>query len=124
MHTLCNYYVENGNVVSRSTNTIIDEPACMIDSSVGCVLKVGNKDFVSKYFSDFCNKMRVAGINDVSAYLYITFDKYVPDMDADKVATLLNYMCNTIGPENMNALLSMNENELNNKIKTLQDIGF
>ena len=123
MHTVGNYYVENGSIVSRSTNTIIDNPACVVDMDTGGVLKVGNIAFIQNYFSETCDKLRVTGM-DASLCLLVQFDKYKANMDADKVATLLNYMSNTIGPENMKALLSMDKDGLETKIKTLQEFGF
>ena len=118
------FTVEDGSIFCKMTNTIIENPAIMIDMETGGVLKNGDVSIVAPYFHTFCERHKKMGMEEeLKWFKVITFEKYGA-FSADELCTLMNYMRNSIGPEKMAALLNMDEKDLKEKLQKLSEIGW
>ena len=118
------WYIEHGAACNRYSNACTNNPAILVDTETGVVLKSGDKFMVQNYMlqavSQYLNNDLVSM---AQALTVITFDRY-HTLNIDEICTLMNYMQNSIGPRKMNELLTMDETALKAEIKRLTLYGF
>lgn len=60
---------------------------------------------------------------EADSLILINFDRYSSILDVDEICSLVNYLRNTIN-ERLKTILDMNEIELKEEIKRIQDMGY
>lgn len=118
------WYVEHNAICNRHSNACTNNPAVLIDTECGIVLKSGDKSMIQNYMhtaaSEYLDKKMVSIAQTLTV---INFDQY-RTLNIDEICTLMNYMQNSIGPRKMNELLTMSETALKAEIKRLTQYGF
>lgn len=111
-----NMFVEvDGSVVCTSTDCKIENPSLVVDLDLGCVLKNADINVCEPYYN--------AVVEKLSNIKLIIMDKYA-SLSVPEICTFMNYIRNSIGPENMRRMLNMSEVELRERLKYLHSLGF
>lgn len=127
-------YLENGSIASEYHNSLYGTLAIIIDTNSGCLHKYGEADMVKEYYSTMVAKFNTIDSEMAKDLVYIEFnpktgnnslDEYLnAQLSKDEICTLVNYFMNSIGPDMMNKILSMDADTLHKKLQSLADIGF
>lgn len=118
-----NMFVEvDGSVVCTSTDCKIENPSLVVDLDLGCVLKNADINVCEPYYNAVVEKLSNID-EDVSNIKLIIMDKYA-SLSVPEICTFMNYIRNSIGPENMRRMLNMSEVELHERLKYLHSLGF
>lgn len=132
MHENGPYTVNEGSMIHINGYNLIDYPSILIDTDTGTVLKSGRYDVVYPAYQRVCTAYQKLP-ELLSSIKLITFNAKYPEFDyspeghnfdIDEICTIMNYMNNCIGEDKMNELFTMSLQDLQEKIKTLQSIGF
>lgn len=118
------FYVDGGRIISRISNSLIDEPTSLIDGDTGTVLKHGNRDMCENWMRQAANSYIHGGFpENAEALRLIIYEKY-GTLSTDQICTFMNYLANSLGKERVDELLSMNETELKTELDQLYKIGW
>ena len=127
LHEKGHYIVEDGMVTNREHSFFANNVCVILDISSGTLLKIGDKDAsnIENQYQTMTKKYRDAGLNQYADDLtFVEFDRYSEVLDIEGICTIVNYLNNCIGEDKTNELLNMTDEELVNKVKYLQGIGF
>jgi hypothetical protein len=135
LHVNKPWYTVNKAMLNGDNSIILDEDITIIvDTESGTLLKVGQKDWVTKYYNtmlegysqmgmeQMCNDLKLVTFN--AKYEELGFVPANYNLDIDEICTVINWFSNCISADQMNELLSMSDTEAHDKIKQLQAIGF
>lgn len=107
--------VEKGYIVSEDNQLKVKEIALVIDDGTGVVHKIGNaeEDIVYDYYLQMYNALADKGYRDEANELSYVELKDDGVLTIDSICSLVNYMRNSIGRENMREILTkLNENDV------------
>lgn len=128
LHSKCSFTTCYGSIKSKHSECLIQYPvAVLVDLEFGTLLKVGEADWVNNYRNTMIEAYKKAGHAEMgNALTVVEFKHPLVDgkLDADEICTMINYLGNSIGEKSMKELLTMDIDNLKNKLKTLQEFGF
>lgn len=126
MHEKGPMIVQYGSIYPKdgSFSYMINNLFMIINKEWCSVLKYGEmKVDVPEYYEKIREKYSRVSPEDADNIILITFDRYDGILDIDEICTLGNYFLNHVG-EGMLKIFDINETELKEKIKKLQEYGF
>ena len=124
--------VKNNEIVNICDEAI-REPAIILDTEAGLLLKVGDSSWIDHYYNTMLDAFKILG-NDQEKDLQIIKFKRVRDgfiikggsvvFSVIEISTLINYLANCIGKQRVEELLLLKEPYLKEKLATLKELGF
>lgn len=121
------FQINYGDLVNKDFTLRTIHPAVVLDLETGGLLKVGDHKYGStgnwfaQHMLDYQNS---TGLNPVSRFVYIAFDRYEGILDIEEICTFINMLNNHMGAERVKGLLAMDADTLKAEIKKYADMGF
>lgn len=123
------------------TGTTIEDPAVIVDMSdddddaILTLIKYGSKKMIDDVYNKMHETYVKAGFHEMADNLTVlsfTVISGFPDYDkifnarftSDEICTLINWMNNCIPMKHFKTFLGMNETEMHDHLKHLEEIGF
>lgn len=128
MHQNGSWFVADNQILNRYNNLIAltNTAGLVIDAGTGTVLRTASEEAAKSYFAtmihalnDTADKGMPAAKHMADSIQLVTFDLKNGPLDIEQVCTLINYMNNTIGNDNMKALLALDQEQLIAKAEEL-----
>lgn len=128
MHQNGTWFVADNQILNRYNNLIAltNTVGLVIDAGTGTVLRTASKDAAEAYFATMIHALNDTANKGVSAAKHmadniqlVTFNLKDGPLDIEQICTLINYMNNTIGSDNMKALLALDQEQLIAKAEEL-----
>lgn len=118
---------EFGMITNKEKSFFANNICVIVDVDTGTLLKIGDRDTsnIANHYQAMTKKYCDAGLDKYADTLtFIEFDRYSDVLDIDGICTIINYLNNCIGGQKVQELLSMSNEQLTEKVKYLQEIGF
>lgn len=128
-HEIGPYITENGVLVNTYSHNTIEHPAILIDDDddvdMPVMLKIGNADFVQKYFNTMTSRSIAHGHHELIKSLHFIILNS-PALSIDDIATIFNAAMNCTGHPVLHALCHVTTNiaPVKEHIAMLQRVGY
>ncbi len=127
-HEIGPYITENGVLINTYSHKTIEHPAILIDDDdvdIPVMLKIGNADFVQKYFNTMISRSIAHGHHELIKSLHVIILN-APALSIDDIATIFNAAMNCTGHPVLHALCHMTTDitPVKEHIEMLQRVGY
>lgn len=129
IHEIGPYITENGVLVNTYSHNTIEHPAILIDDDddvdMPVMLKIGNADFVQKYFHTMTSRSIAHGHQELIKSLHVIILN-TSALSIDDIATIFNAAMNCTGHPVLHALCHMTTDiaPVKEHIAMLQRVGY
>ena len=108
IHEIGPFTTENGIIINTISHNTIEHPAILIDDDeeMPITLKMGNADFVQKYFHTKTSRSIAHGHHELIKNLHVIILN-TPSLSIDDIATIFNAAINCTGHSILHALCHM-----------------
>ena len=127
IHKIGPFITKNGIIVNTMSRNAIEHPAILIDDNndMPIMLKIGNADFVQKYFHTMISRSIAYGAYELIKSLHVIVLN-APSLSIDDIATIFNAAMNCTGHPVLHALCHMTNDitPVKEHIAMLQRAGY